>query len=150
MSFRDTFASNAEKYQRLAWMVSDMLLVAKVDRWIGCPTRRKTLRIELKADGRGQFFGDRLMIRRAISNLLSIALRHAEMNTEVTDAVVAAEREETLSPTRAHQMGASTCPDSLTGPTVWTKPVPGRSPTVRDGALQLPVPSCRRTMEASP
>lgn len=115
-SYRDTLASNAEEYQRLARMVSDMLFLAKADRGIALPNPEKLelsdevsalfefyeavaedLGIELKAEGHGQVFGDRLMIRRAISNLLSNALRHAAKNTKITVAVVPHESEVTLS-----------------------------------------------------
>lgn len=115
-SYRDTLASNAEEYQRLARMVSDMLFLAKADRGIALPSPERLelsdevsalfdfyeavaedFGIELKAVGRGQVFGDRLMIRRAISNLLSNALRHAEKHTTVTVAVTAHESEVTLS-----------------------------------------------------
>jgi len=114
-SYRDTLASNAEEYQRLARMVSDMLFLAKADRGIALPNPEKLelsdevsalfefyeavaedLRIELKVDGHGQVIGDRLMIRRAISNLLSNALRHAETNTRI-EVVVAKGTEVTLS-----------------------------------------------------
>lgn len=115
-SYRDTLASNAEEYQRLARMVSDMLFLAKADRGIALPNPEKLelsdevsalfefyeavaedLRIELKVDGHGQVIGDRLMIRRAISNLLSNALRHAETNTRVEVVVVAHDSEVSLS-----------------------------------------------------
>ena len=106
-SYRDTLASNAEEYQRLARMVSDMLFLAKADRGIALPNPEnlelseevfalfdfyeavaEDLGIELRVEGHGQVFGDRLMIRRAISNLLSNALRHAETNTRI-EVVVA-------------------------------------------------------------
>jgi len=115
-SYRDTLASNAEEYQRLARMVSDMLFLAKADRGIALPNPEKLelsdevsalfefyeavaedLRIELKVDGQGQVIGDRLMIRRAISNLLSNALRHAETNTRIAVVVVAQGSEVSLS-----------------------------------------------------
>lgn len=109
-SYRDTLASNAEEYQRLARMVSDMLFLAKADRGIALPNPEtlelsdevsalfdfyeavaEDLGIELKSEGHGQVQGDRLMIRRAISNLLSNALRHAEARTQVAVAVAAYE-----------------------------------------------------------
>lgn len=109
-AYRDTLASNAEEYQRLARMVSDMLFLAKADRGIALPNPETLelsdevsalfdfyeavaddLGIELKSEGHGQVQGDRLMIRRAISNLLSNALRHAEARTQVAVAVAAHE-----------------------------------------------------------
>ena len=83
-----------------------MLFLAKADRGIALPNPEKLelsdevsalfefyeavaedLRIELKVDGHGQVIGDRLMIRRAISNLLSNALRHSHPRTDIELAI---------------------------------------------------------------
>jgi len=101
-TYRDILASNAEEFQRLARMVSDMLFLAKTDHGIQLPNREdvaledeaKSLldfydavaedkELRLRVVGAGSVVGDRLMIRRAISNLLSNALRHAHPRTEV-------------------------------------------------------------------
>jgi two-component system heavy metal sensor histidine kinase CusS len=101
-TYRDILASNAEEFQRLARMVSDMLFLAKTDHGIQLPNREdvtledeaKSLldfydavaedkEIRLRVVGAGSVVGDRLMIRRAISNLLSNALRHAHPRTDV-------------------------------------------------------------------
>lgn len=101
-AYRDVLASNAEEFQRLARMVSDMLFLAKADRGMALPNPEslelsdevlalfdfyeavaEDLRIELKLEGHGAVLGDRLMIRRAVSNLLSNALRHADTGTQV-------------------------------------------------------------------
>lgn len=101
-TYRDILASNAEEFQRLARMVSDMLFLAKTDHGIQLPNREdvaleeeaKSLldfydavaedkELRLRVVGAGSVVGDRLMIRRAISNLLSNALRHAYPCTEV-------------------------------------------------------------------
>ncbi len=101
-TYRDILASNAEEFQRLARMVSDMLFLAKTDHGIQLPNREdvaleeeaKSLldfydavaedkELRLRVEGAGTVLGDRLMIRRAISNLLSNALRHAHPRTEV-------------------------------------------------------------------
>ena len=101
-TYRDILASNAEEFQRLARMVSDMLFLAKTDHGIQLPNREdvaleeeaKSLldfydavaedkELRLRVEGAGTVVGDRLMIRRAISNLLSNALRHAHPGTDV-------------------------------------------------------------------
>lgn len=94
--YRDILASNAEELQRLARMVADMLLLAKTERGVDLPHKEgfmvadeaRTLidfyeavadekNIKLTLQGNGRIDGDRLMFRRALSNLLSNALRHA-------------------------------------------------------------------------
>ncbi|WP_372657822.1 heavy metal sensor histidine kinase [Hydrogenophaga sp.] len=95
-AYRDILASNAEEFQRLARMVSDMLLLAKTEHGLALPHREPiALRDEVQAlfefydavadeknvtlvlEGEAHMAGDRLMVRRAISNLLSNALRHS-------------------------------------------------------------------------
>ncbi len=101
-TYRDILASNAEEFQRLARMVSDMLFLAKTDHGIELPhSENVSLEDEvaslldfydavaeekevcLQVVGAGTVKGDRLMIRRAISNLLSNALRHAHPRTDI-------------------------------------------------------------------
>lgn len=93
--YRDVLASNVEELQRLSRMVSDMLYLAKMEHGISLPNAEpieiadevaalfdfydalaedKGVRLTLR--GRGRITGDRLMLRRALSNLLSNALRH--------------------------------------------------------------------------
>ncbi len=95
-TYRDILASNAEEFQRLARMVSDMLFLAKTDHGIELPNRENVSledevaslldfydavaeekEIRLRVVGAGSVTGDRLMIQRAISNLLSNAVRHS-------------------------------------------------------------------------
>ena len=94
-SYRDILESNAEEYERLARMVADMLFLAKAENGLaivhGEPVDlarevrdlfdfyealadEKVIRLEVRGEGVVQ--GDRLMLRRALSNLLSNALRH--------------------------------------------------------------------------
>ena len=106
-TYRDILASNAEEFQRLARMVSDMLFLAKTDHGIQLPNREEVAleeeakslldfydavaedkELRLRVVGAGSVVGDRLMIRRAISNLLSNALRHAHPRTDVELAIV--------------------------------------------------------------
>lgn len=101
-TYRDILASNAEEFQRLARMVSDMLFLAKTDHGIELPNRENVVledevaslldfydavaeekEIRLRVVGSGTVMGDRLMIRRAIGNLLSNALRHAHPRTDI-------------------------------------------------------------------
>lgn len=101
-AYRDVLASNAEEFERLAKMVADMLFLAKTENGIDLPHREhmalhreaqalldfyeavaEERHIRLTLTGEAELEGDRLMIRRAISNLLSNALRHALEGSEV-------------------------------------------------------------------
>ena len=68
-TYRDILASNAEELQRLARMVSDMLFLTKTERGVNLPHKER-----FRVQGDGNIHGDRLMFRRAVSNLLSNAL----------------------------------------------------------------------------
>ncbi|MEZ5644643.1 MAG: heavy metal sensor histidine kinase [Burkholderiaceae bacterium] len=102
-AYQDILASNAEEFQRLARMVSDMLLLAKTEHGIELVHREpvslhhevrdlldfydavsdeKQLRMAL--EGQTTVPGDRLMLRRAISNLISNAIRHSPQGCEVS------------------------------------------------------------------
>jgi two-component system heavy metal sensor histidine kinase CusS len=113
--YRDILASNAEEFQRLARMVSDMLFLAKTEHGIELPNREvislhqealdlfdfydavaDEKRIRLEIIGEAQVMGDRLMVRRAIGNLLSNALRHSPADAEVVVAVEETPVEATL------------------------------------------------------
>lgn len=100
--YQDILASNAEEFQRLARMVSDMLFLAKTDHGLELPRRERIdlreavqslfdfydavaeeRQVGLRLHGHARVTGDRLMLRRAISNLLSNALRHAPAGSTV-------------------------------------------------------------------
>lgn len=108
--YRDVLASNIEEYERLSRMVADMLFIAKADDGQIVPTRdtlelaplvgdlvefhrlvAEEKKVELTSDGTGAIQGDRLMIRRAISNLLSNAIRHAPAGGRVTVSILEAD-----------------------------------------------------------
>ncbi len=101
-AYLDILASNAEEFQRLARMVSDMLFLAKTEHGIELPDPEAIAleqetralfdfydavadekRIRLSLSGQAVIMGDRLMVRRAIGNLLSNALRHSPHDADV-------------------------------------------------------------------
>jgi len=93
--YQDVLASNAEELERLSRTIADMLFLAKADNHLLVPTQEP---IDLKAEisgmlefyeplidekhlqltlhGNAEVDGDRLMLRRAVGNLLSNAIRH--------------------------------------------------------------------------
>jgi two-component system heavy metal sensor histidine kinase CusS len=93
--YREILYSNLEEYERLARMIADMLFLAKADNGLIVP-HRENIDLATEVDeligfyealadeqgvrvsriGTGSISGDRLMLRRAISNLLSNAIRH--------------------------------------------------------------------------
>ena len=104
--YRDVLASNIEEYERLSRMIADMLFIAKADDGQIVPTREtlelapligdlvefhrlaaEEKEIVLTSEGEGTIEGDRLMIRRAIGNLLSNAIRHTPPRGRVTVAI---------------------------------------------------------------
>ena len=106
--YRDVLASNLEELDRLARMISDMLFLAKADNGL-MTTQHDAIDlvaeiqqliefyeplseesgITINVQGSGTTIGDQLMIRRALSNLLSNALRHTDSGGEIVTAVQA-------------------------------------------------------------
>ncbi len=95
-SYREVLMSNAEELERLSRMIADMLLLAKADDGLELPSVERVALdeevaelfdfydalaeeegVRLVSEGRARIRGNRLMLRRALSNLLSNALRHA-------------------------------------------------------------------------
>ncbi len=93
--YQETLYSNLEDLTRMARMIDDMLFLAKADNGLIVPARQPVgLRrlvdklldyyqllaeergVKLEVAGDGQVMGDQLMLDRAISNLLSNALRY--------------------------------------------------------------------------
>lgn len=100
--YREVLYSNSEEYERLARMIADMLFLAKSDNGLIVPRSESVdLAIEvrelfefydalaedqgvsLEFTGNGAVDGERLMIRRAISNLLSNAINHTPRDGRV-------------------------------------------------------------------
>lgn len=128
-TYRDILASNAEELQRLARMVSDMLFLAKTERGLDLPHKERfsaatevrallefyeavaeEKNIRLNAHGSGEIQGDRLMFRRAVSNLLSNALRHTP---EGGDVQVEVAREENAVRVTVENTGGEIDPKEL-------------------------------------
>ena len=104
--YQDILASNLEEYERIARMVSDMLFLAKaegntlahagesidlaheadalIDFYEALADERQ---VRIIRRGQASVHGDRLMLRRALSNLISNALRHTPAGGEITIAI---------------------------------------------------------------
>ncbi len=108
--YREILYSNLEEYDRLARMIADMLFIAKSDNQL-LALRRDAVDLGAEIDqlldfyqalaeeqglvicrsGSGLASGDALMLRRAVANLLSNAIRHTPRGGKVTITVEAAE-----------------------------------------------------------
>lgn len=110
-TYRDTLASNAEELERLSRMVADMLFLAKTEHGVDLLHRERFAVLpEVRAlvefhevvaeehgvgivvQGEGTIMGDRLMVRRALSNVLANALRHARSGSDVRITIQALDR----------------------------------------------------------
>lgn len=104
--YREILESNAEEFERLSRTISDMLFLAKADNNQIIPHKENVdlgaeiqnliefheilaeeKGVVLSQSGQGQVQGDRLMLRRAVNNLLSNALRHTPTGGKVTVSV---------------------------------------------------------------
>jgi two-component system heavy metal sensor histidine kinase CusS len=104
--YRDVLHSNLEEYERLSRMVGDMLFLAKADNRLIVPRREAVdlgeevarllefheaqasdRDVRLACQGSARVSGDRLMLQRAVSNLLSNAIRHTAAGGTVRVAV---------------------------------------------------------------
>ena len=101
-AYRAILESNAEEFEHMTRMISDMLLLAKAENGLVVPNR-ETLQvaaevralfdyydavaeekgITLTLEGEAELSADRLMLRRALGNLLSNAVRHASAGSTV-------------------------------------------------------------------
>jgi two-component system heavy metal sensor histidine kinase CusS len=93
--YREILYSNMEEYERMAQMIGDMLFLAQADSG-ACKAEATVVNlaaevralseyyegwaeergVALKLEGAAQVTGDRLMLQRALGNLLSNAIRH--------------------------------------------------------------------------
>lgn len=100
--YRAVLESNLEEYERLARMIGDMLFLAKADN-VRVPLNAEEIDLRAELDkvaeyyevladdanlrivceGQGRVLADRILIQRAIGNLLSNAVRHAPPGSEV-------------------------------------------------------------------
>ena len=104
--YRDVLVSNVEEFERLSRMIADMLFIAKADEGQIIPSRERIelervaedlidfyrliadeKGVSLSRSGAAQMIGDPLMMRRAISNLLSNAIRHTQSGEGVSIAI---------------------------------------------------------------
>lgn len=95
-------ASNSEEFERLSRMISDMLYLAKSennflltspeflhleeeinDLFEFYDALAEEKKITLRLHGKAQIHGDKIMIRRAFSNLISNALRHSQYGRDI-------------------------------------------------------------------
>jgi len=101
--YQEILYSNMEEYERIAQMISDMLFLAKADNGLNPPNAvdidfesevrnlfdyyeawAEECHVSLALEGNAHVKGDRLMLRRALSNLLSNAIRHTPADNCVT------------------------------------------------------------------
>lgn len=113
--YKGVLESNAEELDRMARMIADMLLLAKADNGLVLPQREPVdLAVEVHAlfdyyeavaedkglkltlTGVATVQADRLMLRRAVGNLLSNAVRHATPGSTVQVSLQASASEVTL------------------------------------------------------
>jgi len=101
--YQEILYSNMEEYERMAQMIGDMLFLAKADNGLNPPNAEdidlrseisnlfdyyeawaEESHVSLIQEGDAHVRGDRLMLRRALSNLLSNAIRHTPADNSVT------------------------------------------------------------------
>ncbi len=103
VEYQEILYSNMEEYERIAQMIGDMLFLAKADNGLNPPSAvninlesevsnlfdyyeawAEECHVSLVLEGTACIKGDPLMLRRALSNLLSNAIRHTPANNCVT------------------------------------------------------------------
>ncbi|CAD5109479.1 heavy metal sensor histidine kinase [Zestomonas carbonaria] len=101
--YKEVLIASVEELERMARMVTDMLFLAQVshpqalipferlaiDREVWrvaelFVTAAEEKRVGIDIQGRGRVLGDQLMVQRAISNLLSNAIRHASPDSDIS------------------------------------------------------------------
>lgn len=126
--YREVLYSNLEEYERLARMIGDMLFLAKADNGLVIPKQEainlgrevqallefydavaEEKGIILEVTGSATVFGDRLMLRRALGNLLSNAIAHGAGNQPVKVQIAVAGKE---SRTSVRNQGTAISPEA--------------------------------------
>ena len=101
-AYREVLGSNLEEFDRLNRMIGDMLFLARADHGLLAPVKQAVdLAVEadaligfyealaedhaltLRREGEARTLGDPLMLRRALANLLSNALRYGQRDSEI-------------------------------------------------------------------
>ena len=105
--YRNILASNYEEYEHLSRMISDMLFLAKVENELILQSKEllsldeelnklcefydvlaEENQISFNITGRASVLGDKLMLRRAFSNLISNAVRHSFDNSVINISII--------------------------------------------------------------
>jgi two-component system heavy metal sensor histidine kinase CusS len=127
--YRAVLESNLEEYERLARMIGDMLFLAKADN-AQTPLHAEEINLREELDkvaefyqvladeanlhivreGEGRAVADRILVQRAIGNLLSNAVRHSPPGSEIRASIVAGSHAIEL---RVSNPGAGIPPDHL-------------------------------------
>lgn len=100
--YQEVLASNIEEFERLSRMINDMLFLAKADKgWLVPQTEKVDLtkeaqrlveyyqllaserNVEIELTGQACVRGDAVMLGRAMANLLSNAVHHAEQSSVI-------------------------------------------------------------------
>lgn len=110
---REVLEGNVEEFERLSRLISDMLFIASADHnenilkcepvelareaqqvaeYLSLIAEERGLTVEVT--GAATVLGDRLLVQRAITNLVSNAIRHAQANSKV-DLLITVENEST-------------------------------------------------------
>lgn len=103
---REVLEGNIEELERLSRLIADMLFIAQADH--GQPLGRRELlsleeeavrvaeylslvaeekQVDVRVSGSGAVMADRLLVQRAVTNLLSNAIRHAHASSSVEVAI---------------------------------------------------------------
>ncbi len=115
-AYEETLYSNLDDLKRMSRIIDDMLFLAKADNGLIVPQREhvqlekivdklfdyyqlvaEDRGLSLKASGEGSVLGDVLMLDRAISNLLSNALRYTPQGNAITVNITQTSASTTLS-----------------------------------------------------
>ena len=169
--YKEVLYSSLEEYERMAQMVGDMLYLAQADNGLLKPGLEKVdlatetrdlfdyfeawaeeRAVALALTGSASVPGDRLMLRRALSNLMSNAIRHTppgQTRAGIPGQARRIKRHRCLSRTRARRFRRSTCPGCSTASTASTRRVNARA-TVQGWGLPSSNPSSTPMAARSP